>query len=240
MNTNTMLANKLIKNLHKVSQPWTSHLFRDNAWENVHKFIEELENVDGVKELYYGGGRYHKQDSNAFKEYKLEIITNYGITLRGEIRCHFAGTMDNPYSAYDMTVNFWKESNKNNKINENMKKIKLNESDLHDIIKESVKKVLSELDWRTYRNAAQKSRRLAYDDADLSTGEKKFHNARANAFDKAEDDAFMKKHKMSKYDAMDADHTYNAPLSQHRANAEYQRHVRGGDEYKDGAWRKKQ
>lgn len=35
-------------------------------------------------------------------------------------------------------------------------RIRLSESQLHKVIKESVKKVLSELDWRTYANAAKK------------------------------------------------------------------------------------
>ena len=39
-----------------------------------------------------------------------------------------------------------------------MKKIvRLTESDLHGIIRNSVNKILSELDWRTYANAANKS-----------------------------------------------------------------------------------
>lgn len=39
-----------------------------------------------------------------------------------------------------------------------MKKvIKLNENDLHKIVMESVKKTLTELDWRTYHNAAKKA-----------------------------------------------------------------------------------
>lgn len=36
------------------------------------------------------------------------------------------------------------------------KRIKLTESDLHRVIKESVKHVISELDWKTYVNAANK------------------------------------------------------------------------------------
>jgi hypothetical protein len=40
-----------------------------------------------------------------------------------------------------------------------MKKIiRLTESDLHNIIKESVNNILSELDWKTYMNAARKRR----------------------------------------------------------------------------------
>jgi len=39
-----------------------------------------------------------------------------------------------------------------------MKKIiRLTENDLHNIVKESVKKVLTELDWKTYRSAAAKT-----------------------------------------------------------------------------------
>lgn len=34
--------------------------------------------------------------------------------------------------------------------------IKITESDIHKIVKESVNKVLTELDWRTYANAAKK------------------------------------------------------------------------------------
>ncbi len=38
----------------------------------------------------------------------------------------------------------------------NKNRIRLTESQLHSIIKESVKQVLSELDWKTYANAANK------------------------------------------------------------------------------------
>ena len=40
----------------------------------------------------------------------------------------------------------------------NKKLIRLTESDLHKIVKESVNQVLTELDWRTYTNAVQKAR----------------------------------------------------------------------------------
>ena len=36
--------------------------------------------------------------------------------------------------------------------------IRLNESQLHNMISESVKQVLSELDWKTYASAADKER----------------------------------------------------------------------------------
>ena len=45
----------------------------------------------------------------------------------------------------------------------NKKLIRLTESDLHKVIKESVNKVLTELDWKTYANAAKKAREQGRD-----------------------------------------------------------------------------
>ena len=45
----------------------------------------------------------------------------------------------------------------------NKKLIRLTESDLHKIIKESVNKVLTELDWKTYASAANKSNRRYFE-----------------------------------------------------------------------------
>ena len=53
------------------------------------------------------------------------------------------------------------QQDENNKLNCNIMKknvIRLTESDLHRIIKESVDNILTELDWRTYANAAKKAR----------------------------------------------------------------------------------
>lgn len=44
----------------------------------------------------------------------------------------------------------------NNTMEKNKQVIRLTESDLHRIISESVKSVLSELDWKTYASAAEK------------------------------------------------------------------------------------
>ena len=51
----------------------------------------------------------------------------------------------------------------NKQINTNKNIMKINESQLRKIIQESVKNVLSELDWKTAVNAANKSRKKVYD-----------------------------------------------------------------------------
>lgn len=56
-------------------------------------------------------------------------------------------------------------NNENKQYNRIMikKLIRLTEQDLHRIVKESVNKVLTELDWRTYANAAKKAREQGRD-----------------------------------------------------------------------------
>jgi len=69
----------------------------------------------------------------------------------------------------------------------NKKLIRLTESDLHRIVKESVNKVLTELDWKTYANYANRRR---------AQGEW----SKADAGDDAAIDAFNKKYHASDYE----------------------------------------
>ena len=58
-------------------------------------------------------------------------------------------------------------------MNNTRNRVRLTESQLHNVITESVKQVLSELDWKTYANAAKKASERgedrAYDFADAAT-----------------------------------------------------------------------
>ena len=117
-------------------------------------------------------------------------------------------------------------------------KIKLTESDLHRIIKESVKQVLSELDWRTYQSAAEKSMKQSHN-GDLSPQERAFNKNRSYEFDKKKKKKFRNKHGMSRYSARHAHETWDSPLDALRAGAEVGRNDKGGYEYRDGKWRKK-
>ena len=79
-----------------------------------------------------------------------------------------------------------------------MKKvIRLTESDIHRIVENSVKKVLTELDWKTYQNAASKIRQreldngnafvddeTIYDDENMYGRIENLHNATKDAFER--------------------------------------------------------
>lgn len=75
--------------------------------------------------------------------------------------------------------------------------IRLTESDLHQMVKESVNKILSELDWRTYASANEKATNQFLDKARGSASLNDLNNDRrarqANGFRKASVDALNKK-----------------------------------------------
>lgn len=91
----------------------------------------------------------------------------------------------------------------------NKNRIRLTESDLHRVIKESVKKVLNELDWKTYANAARKdidnSEIIQYDDNGVMTHRTPPHDtSRSMEFKKAAKDAFQREHGLEKGDYLDS------------------------------------
>lgn len=157
----TRFTNNLINKLYKVSQPYTSHRFRDNDWRHLKTFVEILRNVEGVEELIPAGtGPYKQSQEGAYKEYTLDITTTLGSKIGGFIRCHFCGSQENPWDVYDMTVNFYR----NNELNENnMKQVVIKEDELQKIINESIKKRINELSSELLHKAALKAGQKAFD-----------------------------------------------------------------------------
>ena len=82
------------------------------------------------------------------------------------------------------------------KTNKNMKKntIRLNENTLRKIVAESVKNVLSEIDWKTYANAANKRRKQYHDEIKNGIDSDKWDRAQEldNAASRAISDKFGK------------------------------------------------
>jgi hypothetical protein len=96
---------------------------------------------------------------------------------------------------YDEYIVAWKGQQKFKGMlhTESKNTIRLTESELKSVISESVKQVISELDWKTYANAAKKAhhRALGYDD------EKE--RDRAYRFSKAAEHAFSRDHDLDDY-----------------------------------------
>jgi DNA mismatch repair ATPase MutL len=76
----------------------------------------------------------------------------------------------------------------------NKKLIRLTEQDLHNIVKESVNKILTELDWKTYANAAKKRYDNAYaDNSGRATNQQELE--KGNRLSQAANSAFEKQHR---------------------------------------------
>ena len=102
-----------------------------------------------------------------------------------------------------------------------MKRIRLTESDLHQIIKESVKKCLNELDWKTYSSAADEAKRRANGYPEDSY-RRKFELERAYNFNHKKGQELDKKRERN----------------YRRTNAEQEEYINGGYRYdaKTGRW----
>ena len=106
----------LINRLYTASRPFTMHSYSDEGWQNVGEHIDALRKVRGVIEISAGApdGGYRNYfagqsidfDHPAYKEYRLEIETEYGYVI-GRLICHSAGKKEDVFSRYDMTCTFW-------------------------------------------------------------------------------------------------------------------------------------
>lgn len=89
----------------------TSQLFNDDYWLGKDKICELIENIDGVTDFKItvdnGGYRQNKDGDAHWKEYKLLIEFENLIVINGILNCHGAGTIEDPFSRYDITVSFW-------------------------------------------------------------------------------------------------------------------------------------
>lgn len=110
--SNSYIKKKTINQIYKYTQPLTGHLYKDDAWQgvsNVFKTIESVIGDNGELEVYVENGGYwkHVQEFPNYKEYKFTITLNNGIAINGSLKCHSAGTMEDPFERYDMTITMW-------------------------------------------------------------------------------------------------------------------------------------
>lgn len=124
-----------------------------------------------------------------------------------------------------------------------MKKIvKLTESDLHRVIKESVNNILSELDWRTYQSASDK----AYNKADATKNkyEKDRRNKQGFDFDISAKKRINKQYNLPTNFDNEVRNGNMRPTQGQLKNAtrrdeDVRKFYSGESEYKNGKWQDK-
>ena len=100
---------KWISKIYKVAEPLTKGLFRDDNWASVYtlfdtikKSVPEVEFTVGAKD-----GGYSNPGEDGMprrKTYDIAGKTPEGFPIVGQLHCDAAGTMENPFGAYDMTL----------------------------------------------------------------------------------------------------------------------------------------
>lgn len=102
-----------IKNLlYKVAEHMTKSIYSDEDWKHVDALKNILTtnlkaaNPDWNIYFFVENGGYHtsKDGLNQWKQYNYTIEDeNEEVVLEGHINCHPAGTVNDPFSKYDMT-----------------------------------------------------------------------------------------------------------------------------------------
>ena len=103
---------KIINKIHKVTQPLTAKFYSDSNWEGVNNLCQTIQQTiqnNGELNVWVDNGGYWKQigEFPNYKEYKIQILMNNGIEINGSIKCHAAGTAEDTFQKYDMTINLW-------------------------------------------------------------------------------------------------------------------------------------
>lgn len=106
----------VINRLYKVVEPFTHSKYHDSGWSGVDQMIEALKNAGydvtvSVKDGGYrnskgGNTLYTGDDVSYWKEFILEIPVEDKV-VNGIINAHAAGTVNDPFSSYDLTCTFW-------------------------------------------------------------------------------------------------------------------------------------
>lgn len=111
--SNSNIKRSMINKISKGMRPFTSKLFRDNGWENVTAAFEHMREIVGpegqVEVTVKNGGYRNGSDgiSGQNKEYHFDVFLSNGVTIGGVLTCCQAGTVQDPWSAYDMTLQMW-------------------------------------------------------------------------------------------------------------------------------------
>lgn len=103
--------------INRVWQILSNQRFHDNDWSGFHNTIQYLQwqlndryGKDVIKINYYcenGGYRTSKDGMSQWKEYLINIYANDEIIIKGYINCCACGTMNDPFSTYDMIFVNW-------------------------------------------------------------------------------------------------------------------------------------
>ena len=100
---------KVQNKIYRTVADYCGKMHSDSAWQDVSVLIKMIKSVDFVDDVFIGSGEYFNYTSpenGAYRDYKTTVVTTFG-NLYGYIRCNAAGTMDDIFKYYDMTISLY-------------------------------------------------------------------------------------------------------------------------------------
>lgn len=118
---NAYTKKKYMRKIYKVTTDLTSHLFHDDSWQGVTEMLARIKSLPFVNDIdvRVEDGGYRRNTGNGisnfavgdgakWKEYLITIFVTSEegeeITINGHINCHAAGSVEDPFDRYDMTI----------------------------------------------------------------------------------------------------------------------------------------
>jgi hypothetical protein len=110
--SNAQVKKKYINLIYKAVKEPLSGIHRDDNWNIVFNIFEIINDTLGEYwdiDVRCDHGGYWKPITEFpnYKEFKVKIVSTTGIEINGSLKCHSAGTMEDPFSRYDMTLTLW-------------------------------------------------------------------------------------------------------------------------------------
>ena len=98
-----------INRIYKVTQKITGGIYRDDNWQGVRMVVDAIKSLGyqiglGAKD---GGYRKSSDGMSQWKEYQVDIDTPEGFNIQGTLNCHAAGSVEDPFDRYDMSLVLW-------------------------------------------------------------------------------------------------------------------------------------
>ena len=137
-----------------------SKLYHDENWQAISDYYRAISSLgceidmkpcghlNNVDSMQSDGGYcdYAEDGMPRSKQYAIKIMFEDGMAIDGYIKCMAAGTVSDPFSAYDTCIVLWSKNNRELAMeNRNMnKQIKLTEAELKQVVKEASMKLIKE------------------------------------------------------------------------------------------------
>lgn len=141
--------------IHEQTQELTGKRFSDESWEGVKQVREVIDSIckssklKGLSfEVYPKAGGYVTNGASKAKKYEINIYQGKGdnekVILSGALYCHAAGTVEDPFSKYDMSIMIDAPDMDDTQLEKVRKQIKSENEKVNKLVEKSTLKDKSE------------------------------------------------------------------------------------------------